>query len=89
MSNLDLFLRAYFYTNVQADRAILRLEPYFQCSPPVTVAPVNGRPVFVLIEIPPSQVPQQQFVPPTLISQITQTVLMYDGIIREKTAFNE
>lgn len=89
MNDLNRFFRTYFYTEVDANKAIRQLEPYFQCSPPVTVAPANGRPVFVLIEVPEASVPQSQFPQPILFSEILQVVLTYNGIIRENNLFNE
>lgn len=86
--NLNKFVRAYFYTTIDAQKAIRQLEPYFKCSEPMPVPPVNGRTIFVLIEIPEASLPQPQFPNAILNSQILQIVLTYNGIVREKTEFN-
>jgi hypothetical protein len=87
MLNDPKMFRAYFYTTVEAKKAIRLLEPLFDCYPPKFVYPVNGRSVLVIIEAPSELYTQTQFLPPIILSRLLQVVLSFNGYIFDPSPF--
>jgi len=87
MSNDPRLFRAYFYTTVEAKKAIQVLEPLFDCYPPKFVNPFNGRSVLVVIEAPEELYTQTQFLPPIILSKLLQVVLSFNGYIFDPSPF--
>jgi hypothetical protein len=72
-------LYAYFYSTRQAQLAVRALETLYDCSEPKMVAPVNGRPVLVIVSEPDGSELLATHYSTTLVNQAIQVIMNYDG----------